>query len=110
VGDTVAGFIAAAGAPTAIGRTIQLGTGTDVSVGDLVGLVSEVLGRELPVELDKSRVRPPESEVERLISNPRLAGELTGWTAATGLREGLERTIAWIEENLARYRTGEYVR
>ena len=110
VGDTVAGFIAAAGAPTAVGRTIQLGTGVDVSVGDLVAHVSEILGRELQVELDESRVRPPASEVERLISTPRLAGELTGWTAATSLREGLERTIAWIEENLVRYRTGEYVR
>jgi dTDP-glucose 4,6-dehydratase len=79
-------------------------------VGAVVAHVSEILGRELQVELDESRVRPVASEVERLISSPRLAGELTGWTAATSLREGLERTIAWIEENLARYRTGEYVR
>jgi NAD dependent epimerase/dehydratase len=110
VSDTVTGFIAAAGAEAAIGRTIQLGSGADVSVGELVSLVAEILGRELPVELDESRVRPPESEVERLISTPRLAGELTGWTAQTSLREGLERTISWIEENLARYRADEYVR
>jgi nucleoside-diphosphate-sugar epimerase len=110
VSDTVTGFIAAAGAEAAIGRTIQLGSGADVSVGELVALVADILGRELPVELDESRVRPPESEVERLISTPRLAGELTGWTAQTSLREGLERTISWIEENLARYRADEYVR
>ena len=111
VGDTVDGFVAAAAADAAVvGRTIQLGTGTDVSVGELVDLVADILGRELPVELDESRVRPQDSEVERLISTPRLAGELTGWKSRTSLREGLERTITWIEENLARYRADEYVR
>ena len=110
VGDTVSGFIAAAGAPAAVGKTIQLGTGTDVSIGELVALVGDILGRELAVELDESRVRPPDSEVERLISTPRLAGELMGWAPRVSLREGLERTIAWIEENLARYRADEYVR
>ena len=110
VSDTVSGFIAAAGAKAAIGRTIQLGSGADVSVGELVSLVADILGRELPIELDESRVRPQDSEVERLISTPRLAGELTGWTPRTSLREGLERTIAWIEQNLARYRADEYVR
>ena len=48
VGDTVAGFIAAATRGAAVGRTIQLGTGTDVSVGELVDLVADILGRELP--------------------------------------------------------------
>jgi dTDP-glucose 4,6-dehydratase len=110
VSDTVSGFIAAAGAEAALGRTIQLGSGSDVSVGELVGIVGDILGRELPVDLDESRVRPPASEVERLISSPQLAGELTGWTPRTSLREGLERTIAWIDENLARYRADEYVR
>jgi dTDP-glucose 4,6-dehydratase len=110
VSDTVSGFIAAAGAEAALGRTIQLGSGADVSVGELVGIVADILGRELPVELDESRVRPQDSEVERLISTPRLAGELTGWTSRTSLREGLERTITWIDENLARYRADEYVR
>jgi NAD dependent epimerase/dehydratase len=110
VSDTAAGFIAAAKSESAIGRTVQLGTGSDVSIGELVELIGDVLGRELEVTLDEERIRPPDSEVGQLISTPELVRELTGWTPAVELREGLERTIAWIEGNLERYRTDQYVR
>jgi dTDP-glucose 4,6-dehydratase len=102
--DTVAGFIAAALAPAAVGRTIQLGTGHDVSIGDLVDMVAEVLGRDLTVETEAARIRPAKSEVQRLISSPALASELLGWAPQVDLREGLARTIAWIDANRARYR------
>lgn len=109
VGDTVAGFIAAAQAPAAVGRTVQLGTGYDVSIGDLVELVGDITGRELVVETDEARVRPAKSEVQRLISDPALAKELMGWVPAVDLREGLTRTIEWIERNQERFRTDQYV-
>jgi dTDP-glucose 4,6-dehydratase len=109
VTDTAAGFIAAARSPEAIGRTFQLGTGHDVSVGDLVTMVGELLGKELHVDVDDARVRPEKSEVQRLLSSPRLAEELTGWSPRVELREGLSRTIEWIEANAARYRVGDYV-
>jgi NAD dependent epimerase/dehydratase len=109
VEDTVAGFLAAADAPAAVGRTIQLGTGHDVSVGDIVAMVGEILGRKLEVEHDADRVRPANSEVERLISDPSLAFELTGWRPQIDLREGLARTIEWMESNTGRYRTDHYV-
>jgi NAD dependent epimerase/dehydratase len=110
VSDTAAGFMAVTGTESTIGRTIQLGTGVDVSIGELVQVIGEVLGRELDVEVEEARIRPEESEVERLISSPRLAEELTGWTPTVSLREGLERTIPWIQANLDRYRTDQYVR
>jgi NAD dependent epimerase/dehydratase len=109
VSDTVAGFVAAAHAPGAVGRTIQLGTGYDVSVGEIVDTVAELLGRELTVEQDPARVRPPKSEVGRLISDPSLARQAMGWEPRVDLREGLARTIAWIEANSARFRTDHYV-
>ena len=96
-------------AEDAVGRTIQLGTDHDVSVGELVELVGEVLGRELSVETDPRRVRPEASEVERLISGPFLAEELLGWRAEVPLSEGLAQTIAWIERNAERYRASDYV-
>ena len=110
VTDTAAGFIAAAESGAALGRTVQLGTGTDHSIGEIVTTVGELLGRELEVELDEQRVRPPDSEVMRLISSPALANELMGWRPTVDLREGLERTMRWIEANLHRYRVGDYVR
>jgi dTDP-glucose 4,6-dehydratase len=109
VSDTVDGFIAAAGAPAALGRTIQLGTGSDVSVGDLVDLIGDLLGRELTVDLDPRRLRPARSEVMRLISSPGLARELTGWSPQTSLEEGLRRTIAWIESQGTPSRVADYV-
>jgi nucleoside-diphosphate-sugar epimerase len=109
VEDTAAAFIAVAEAgDQVVGRTLQLGTGTDVSVGELVELVGDVLGKELVVELDPARVRPPNSEVERLISSPALAAELAGWAPSVSLRDGIARTIEWIERHAGRFRVGEY--
>jgi NAD dependent epimerase/dehydratase len=108
VGDTVEGFLAAARSDAAVGRTVQLGTGYDVTVGEIVELVGDIVGRQLTVELDAQRVRPAASEVMRLISDPSLAKELMGWEPAVGLRAGLERTVEWIAANQDRFRVGEY--
>jgi NAD dependent epimerase/dehydratase len=108
--DTAAGFIAAASAPdAAVGRTVQLGTGESVSVGEIVELVGELLGTALEVETDAARVRPEASEVRVLVSDPSRARDLLGWEPSVPLRDGLERTLRWIEANQARFRTGEYV-
>jgi len=61
------------------------------------------------VELDEARVRPAASEVERLISDPSLAKELTGWSAEVELRDGLARTLDWIASNTQRFRASDYV-
>jgi dTDP-glucose 4,6-dehydratase len=109
VEDTVSGFLAAAEAPRAIGETIQLGTGDDVSVADIVEMVGDILGRRLEPDLDRARVRPAQSEVERLISDPARAAELMDWHPQHALRSGLARTIEWIEANAAVYRVDQYV-
>jgi NAD dependent epimerase/dehydratase len=109
VDDTVAGFVAAAQAPAVAGRTIQLGTGHDVSIANLVEIVAELLGRALEVELDPARVRADTSEVLRLVSSPQLARDLLGWEPEVPLRDGLARTIRWIEDNSGRYRADHYV-
>lgn len=107
--DTAAGFVAAGRADEAVGRTIQLGTGSAVSIGEIVDLVGEILGRELEVQTDERRVRPPLSEVQLLLSDPALARSVTGWEPRVDLHDGLSQTISWIEANSERYRTGEYV-
>jgi NAD dependent epimerase/dehydratase len=109
VADTVAGFVAAAGAREAVGRTVQLGTGQDVSVADIVSMVGAALGRQLHVELDPRRVRPPASEVQRLVSSPQLALELLGWKPSVDLARGLELTIEWLRRNAPGSRPADYV-
>jgi NAD dependent epimerase/dehydratase len=109
VTDTVAGMIAAAtSADDTVGRTIQLGTGEAVSIGEILETVGELLGKRLIPELDEARVRPEHSEVQLLLSDPTLAKSVLGWTPTVSLAEGLSYTIEWISNNTIRYRTGEY--
>ncbi|WP_445548378.1 MULTISPECIES: SDR family NAD(P)-dependent oxidoreductase [unclassified Frankia] len=110
VSDTVAGFLAAAESDAAVGRTVHLGTGHDVSVAELVTAVGDLLGRKLAVDVDRARLRPPHSEVARLVSNPALARELLGWAPSVDLDTGLTTTIGWIKSNMGRFRVGEYAR
>jgi dTDP-glucose 4,6-dehydratase len=109
VTDTVDGFLAAARTDGAIGRTLQLGTGQEISIGDLVEAIGRVLGHELRVEQDDERVRPPNSEVMRLVSdNSQMAG-LTGWRPRHVLEDGIAATVAWIEENRDLYGVERYM-
>lgn len=110
VSDTVAGLLAAAEAPAALGRTLNLGSGTEVSIGALAAGIAAATGSNAAIVRDEERVRPTGSEVERLLSDNRAIRELTGWRPAVALDEGLMRTIEWIRANLARYRPGRYVR
>lgn len=109
VDNTVEGFLAAAASPAAVGRTINLGSGREVSIGELAGLIAGLMGRpEAAPQTEAARVRPAGSEVERLLADSRLAAELIGWEPRVGLEEGLERTIAWIQDHRRSYRAGEY--
>ncbi len=108
VADTVAGFLAAAAAPAAVGQTINLGTGREISVGDLAQTIGRLVGRPVNVEADPQRVRPAGSEVERLVADNGRAQRLLAWTPTVSLEDGLKQTIQWMETHQARYRTGVY--
>jgi NAD dependent epimerase/dehydratase len=108
VSDTVAGLMAIAAADEAPGGTLQLGSGNDISIGGLVELIGELLGRRLTVELDPHRVRPAASEISRLVCDHQRTTSVTGWTPRVDLRSGLAETLSWIEANQHRYRAGEY--
>lgn len=106
--DTVEGFVRAAASPEAVGRTVNIGTGREISIGELAHLILELMGKELPIVCEEERVRPEGSEVERLCADNRLARELLGWQPRYTLEEGLRRTIAWMEAHLERYRPDRY--
>lgn len=114
VSDTVAGMIAVAESDATIGRTVNLGTGHDISIGETVEMIRSLMGSDARVVTDDARLRPPGSEVDRLCASNTLARELTGWTPGLtgpeGTREGLRRTIEWFTDpsNLARYRADRY--
>lgn len=109
VTDTAAAFIAATTDAT-LGKTVQLGTGEDVSIGEIAELIAEILDQALDLEVEKERIRPEASEVERLISTPAMAKELMQWEPTIDLREGLVKTIDWVRAHPELFRTDEYVR
>ena len=108
VDDTVTGFIRAVEIPEALGQVINLGTGREVSVGELLELILQIVGRPCTVVTDPERVRPVNSEIERLLADYSLAQQLLGWTPTVCLEEGLRRTVQWISEHQSDYRVGEY--
>jgi NAD dependent epimerase/dehydratase len=108
VADTVAGFIGAAESSRAIGEVINLGTGREVSIGDLAAKILKMIGSDLPIVTEENRVRPEHSEVERLCADNTKARQLLDWQPRHSLEEGLEQTIEWLKGNRDRYRPGVY--
>jgi len=109
VADTVDGFLRAAAAPNVVGRTINIGSGRETSIGHLAEMIAAIAERDVVIERDKERVRPETSEVGRLVADTRTARELLGWEPNVKLEEGLQRTINWIQEHLEACRDGAYV-
>jgi len=104
VSDTVEGFVLAASNTSAIGRTINIGSGQEISISSLAGLIARLSGRDIAIQADDARVRPAASEVMRLVADSTLARTLLGWKPAVGLEEGLSRTIEWIRNHPDGYR------
>ncbi len=108
VTDTADGFIAAGSAVGAEGKTYNLGTGREISVGDLAALIGQTAGRPIDVVADQERVRPGASEVERLLADASKANRELGWRPTLTLEEGLAKTIEWVEAHQDSFRPGVY--
>lgn len=102
VDDTVRAFIAAAGAKAAIGEVINVGSGCEISIGDVLKVVTGVVGVEARPAVEAERIRPEASEVGRLRADNGKAARLLGWKpdygGLDGFRRGVERTVRWFRE------------
>lgn len=108
VTDTVAGFMAAAESQEAIGKVINVGSGREISIGELAQLIIKITQSSAKLMIDEKRVRPSRSEVTRLLADNHLAKETLGWEPRVSLEEGIERTVAWIATHLDRFQIGKY--
>lgn len=110
VTDTCAGFLALSRCEKAIGREINIGSGREISMSDLAAMIISLIDAQARVVSDDGRIRPKDSEVERLLCNKDLITQLTGWEPETSLEEGISRTVEWFREpgNLARYKHDIY--
>ncbi len=110
VNDTCRGFIGLAECEQAIGETVNIGSNYEISVGDTLELIKELMNSEVHFITDDSRLRAEKSEVFRLWCDNSLIRKLTGFEPEYDIRRGLQKTIDWFTqpENLARYKTGIY--
>jgi len=114
VSDTVAGFLALMAAENVSGQVFNFGSNFEISIGETAQLIAQVMGLPLEIESDTVRLRPENSEVERLWADNRKAREQLNWTpryaGRDGLRRGLEETVAWFSnpENVRGYKTDAY--
>lgn len=114
VTDTAKGFLQALHCDALIGQTVNIGSGYEISIGDLAALIAQIMGTKIEIKSEQMRMRPENSEVERLLACTKKAQELFGWNpqyaGAEGLRVGLAETAKWFQnpENLKLYKTDIY--
>lgn len=110
VEDTCRGFLALANSANVVGMTVNISSNFEISVGDTLETIRDLMGRNVKFIIDEQRIRPENSEVFRLWGDNRLIQSLTGFEPAFDIRQGLKKTIDWfsIEGNLKKYKTGIY--
>ena len=110
VADTCRGFLELARCERAVGETVNISSNYEISVGDTLGLIRELMASEVEFLADEKRLRPEKSEVFRLWGDNTLIRELTGFQPAYDIRRGLQATIEWFTrpDNLAKYKAGIY--
>ena len=108
VADVIDGFIRMAECGEAIGQVINIGTGKEVSISQLVTVIAGLLGKDIRVVSEDERVRPSNSEVERLCAQNAKARAILQWSPQYTLDKGLARTVEWVRGNVQQYRLGTY--
>jgi len=108
VKDTANAFIKVAESDSAIGEVVNAGSNYEISIGDTVRKIIEIIGKDVKVICDEERLRPEKSEVNRLWADNKKIKELTGWEPKYSLEQGLKETIEWIGNNLSYFKTDIY--
>lgn len=110
VTDTCRGFLALAGCDKAIGETVNIGSNFEISVGDTLNLIRQIMASDVEFVVDEQRIRPEKSEVQRLWCDNTKIFELTGFKPHYSIQDGLAETVAWFmnPENLKKYKPDLY--
>ncbi len=108
VKDTVRGFCLLAECDKALGETVNIGSSSETSIKILAELIKKIMGRDVRFVSEKTRLRPDNSEVDRLLCDNRKIKELVAYTPAYSLEQGLAETARWIENNLDKFKVDIY--
>jgi NAD dependent epimerase/dehydratase len=110
VDDTCRGFISLAECGESIGQTVNIGSNIEISIGNILNIIKELMESDVKFIIDKQRIRPEKSEVFRLWCDNSKIEKLTGFKPEVDIRQGLQKTIDWITqpENLIKYKSEIY--
>lgn len=110
VEDTCRGFLAIASSVEAVGETINIGSNYEISVGDTLNIIKDIMSSDVEFVVEDVRMRPEKSEVYRLWCDNSKIERLTGFKVKTDIREGLAKTIDWFttDDNLKKYKADIY--
>ncbi|MDA9023555.1 NAD-dependent 4,6-dehydratase LegB [Gammaproteobacteria bacterium] len=108
--DTCKGFMLLAESNHAAGEVINIGSNTEISIGEVASIIKSEMDSDIEIVLDTQRIRPKKSEVVRLWCDNKKIKELTNFEPAYDIFSGLHETIAWFQdkENLAKYKSNIY--
>lgn len=110
VGDTVAGILALGGCEAAEGEVVNIGTGGEWSIDHTARLLMQICGRKVELEAEGERMRPKNSEVERLVADNTKIRTLTSWAPQVSFEDGLKRTVDWWRSNPEHLSGGEFLK
>lgn len=107
VKDTCRGFLALSEHESSIGEIFNIGSNSEISIGETVKLINELMQSNLQIISDENRLRPKNSEVKRLVSDNQKIYSLTGYQPQFNFKQGLQLTIDWFNDpvNLRKYKS-----
>jgi len=108
VDDTIRGFIKMGENDDALGKTINIGSGKGITIGDLSQKIVDLINPDASIISEECRIRPESSEVMALICDNRMADEVLSWKPEVDLSTGLSKTITWVRDNMTRFKTETY--
>ncbi len=108
VKDLADAFVKFAESDKTPGKVVNVGSNFEISIGELAEKIIKLMGKKTEIVQEKQRIRPQDSEVERLWCDNSQAKKLLGWRPETTLDAGLAETIRWVSENLDKYKSGVY--
>ena len=109
VEDTVSGFLLLAETDESIGKVVNIGSGREISIGNLVKMLFDISGKSAAIMCEEGRLRPEKSEVTRLCCDASLAERISGWKPSISLEEGLKKTYEWFYSNSEHHRSDSYI-
>ena len=108
VKDTASGFVEILNSSSLFGEVVNIGMNQEISIGDLIKKIAEILKVKVAIKQDTQRKRPKKSEVDQLLCDNKLILKNTSWVPKYDLNTGLEETINWLKNNLHFYKADNY--